>query len=456
MGFRLRRKKERQNSKSSIESVPSKKRRPSWGLRIGLTIVALIILAGGAMAARVAMSLSKVVQKHSGVSADGLKGELELSSLKGEGEGRVNILLLGTGDPGHDGEGLTDTIIVVSIDPKSNDVVMLGIPRDLYVKIPGIGWDRINAAHALAEQQEADSGPGLAKKTISEVIGQPIHYFVRVDFSGLKEAVNALGGVDIYNPTDLSDPSYPCEQNEGRQCGFKLKAGYYHMDGALALQYARCRKGNCGDDYGRSRRQQGVVVAMRDQAIKLGNILNPSKINKLLDVVGDHMRTDINLDEMKRLMELGQKINSNNVANKVIDNQDEGLVMSRDVGGASVLVPTAGNGNFSAIRSHVRSLFTDGYVKLEEAKVEIQNGRARSGAAYTLSSLLRSYGYNIVKTVATQGDESQTRIIDYSDGQNPYTVKYLENRLGVSAERSQKPANATSEILIILGESYKP
>lgn len=455
MKFSLSRKKLDSTSHGNSSGI-EKVKKPRWAIRVILIVLALLILAGGAMAARAIISLNQVVQKNGGVSADGLKGELELSKLKGEGEGRVNILLLGTGDAGHAGEGLTDTIIVASIDPKTNDVVMLGIPRDLYVKIPGIGWDRINAAHALAEQQKEGTGPEAAKKTVSEVINQPIHYFVRVDFTGLKKSVDAIGGIDVYNPTDLNDPEYPCEKNEGRQCGFKLKAGYYHMDGSLALQYARCRKGNCGDDYGRAKRQQGVVVAMRDQALKLGNILNPAKVSELIGIVGDHLRTDVSLEEMKRLADLGRKVNSNAIANKVLDAESEGLVKNSSVGAASVVIPAAGMGNYTAIRSFVRSLFIDGYIKNEAAKVEIQNGKAKAAATYTLSGLLKSYGYNITKSNAAQNGESTTRLVDYSGGKNPYTLKYLENRLKVSAEKAEKPTGSDAEIVIILGADYKP
>lgn len=433
------------------------KRRPRWVLRGLIIVLALIVLAGGAMAARAVLSLNKVIQKNSGVVADGLKGELELSKLKGEGEGRVNVLLLGTGDAGHAGEGLTDTIIVASIDPKTNDVVMLGIPRDLYVKIPGVGWDRINAAHALAEQQKPGSGPELTKKTVSDVINQPIHYFVKVDFTGLKQGVDSLGGVDINNTDNLNDPEYPCEKNEGRQCGFKLKAGDYHMDGALALKYARCRKGNCGDDFGRSKRQQGVVVAMRDKAMQLGNILNPTKVSELISIVGDHLRTDISIDEMKRMVELGRKVNSNAIANKVLDAESEGLVKASNVGEASVVIPSAGIGNYTAIRSFVRSLFIDGYIKQEAAKVELQNGNAKPAAIYTVSGLLKSYGYNVSKTTAgAGGGDGKTRIIDYTKGKKPYTLKYLENRFKVSSEVADPPADSNAEIVIILGADYKP
>ncbi len=440
----------------SIITRHKSKSKYRWALRVAGGVVALAILAGGVLAAMAVLSLNKVIQNRDGMMAIGLSGELELSKLKGEGEGRVNILLLGTSDEGHAGQDLSDTMIVASIDPKSYDVAMLGIPRDLYVKIPGYGFNKINTAHAFGEQQKLGDGPALAVKTVSELIDQPIHYFARVDFSGLRSAVDAIGGIDIYNAYDLYDSEYPCDRNESLSCGFKLKSGYYHMDGPLALKYARCRKGNCGDDYGRAKRQQSVVVALRDQALRLGNILNPAKASELVSIAGGHLRTDIGLEEMKRLIELGGKINSNEITSRVLDAQDEGLVKNSIIGGESVVIPTAGIGNYKAIRSFVSSLFIDGYVKSESAKVEIRTGSAKPSTSYALAVILKSLGYNVVKVSSImEGGGSATKLIDNVNKGKPYTLKYLENRLKTSSQKADNTAASQADITIILGDDYE-
>ncbi len=441
---------------SNIDKSKIKNSKKHWVLRVSLVLLALAVLAGGAFAAKTIMTINKVIKHQGGISADGLKGELDLSKLKGEGEGRVNILLLGVGDVGHAGEALTDTILVASIDPKTYDVVMISIPRDLYVKIPGYWWSKINSANAFAEQDKEGSGPEVIKKTVSDVLDMPIHYYLRIDFTGLKKSVDSLGGVDINNPTALSDPDYPCDKNERYSCGFNLKAGDYHMDGALALKFARCRKGNCGDDYGRAKRQQAVLVAMRDQALELGNILNPAKVNELLGIVGDHLRTDISLEEMQRLVTIGRKINSNTIINKVLENEEEGLVKNSNIGDASVVVPAAGVGNYRAIQSYVKSLLIDGYIKSEAAKVEIVSDGARPGKLYALSVLLKSLGYNVIKTaVNTEPGDAKTKIIDFANGNKPYTAKYLENRLKVVSERQSAGPTSRADIKIILGADYE-
>lgn len=454
--MKLLKKKRSLSVKNEEEKSQKKKNKLSlWSIRTALLFLGLLVVVGGVLAARLIISVNKVVVSKKEITAEGLKGDIDLSKLKGEGEGRVNLLLLGVGDSGHAGEDLTDTIIVASIDPKTNDVVMLGIPRDLYVKIPGYGWSKINSANALAEQSKKGSGTEVVKQTVSNIIDQPIHYAAKLDFSGLRSAVDSLGGIGVLNTEDLNDPEYPCDNNENRSCGFKLKSGYYKMDGKLALKFARCRKGTCGDDYGRAKRQQEVVVGMRDKALQLGNILNPAKVGELVGIVGDHFKTDISIEELKRLVALGKKINSNSIVNKVLENEQDALVKNSNVGEASVVVPSAGVGNYKAIQSYVRGLFVDGYIKSEAAKVEIRNYNTSPSKAYALSVMLKSLGYNVIKTSATQeGGDSKTTISDFTNGSKPYTLKYLENRLKVNSQKSDKNENG-ADIVISLGVDYE-
>ncbi len=437
-------------------SLKKKNLKKHWGIRVFLVIFAMAILLAGAFGLKTIATLSKVIKSHNGAGAVGLKGDLDLNQLKGEGEGRVNILLLGTGDTGHAGEDLTDTILLASIDPKTNDVALISVPRDLYVKIPGFWWSKINAAYVFAEQQKEDSGAEVIKQTVSQVLGVPVHYFLKVDFTGLKKSVDAIGGVDVYNPSNLSDPDYPCDRNGAYTCGFNLKAGYHHMDGALALKFTRCRKGSCGDDYGRALRQQVVLVAMRDKALQLDNILNPAKVNDLLTIVGNHLSTDISLEEMKRLIAIGRRVDANAIVNTVLENEFQGLVKNSNVGDVSVVIPTDGVGNYRSIQSYIKSLLIDGYIKSESAKVEIIAGGDKLGYAYALSIVLQSLGYNVIKTPAIiASGESKTQLIDYTNGDKPYTAKYLSNRLGVEVSKQNRPAGSQAEIVIILGADYE-
>lgn len=438
-------------------------------LRIALISLGLIVVAGGsAFAAHSYLSLSKVIQRNTGVAAAGLKGKLELSQLKGEGEGRVNILLLGVGDAGHSGSQLSDTMMVVSIDPQTNDVAMLGIPRDLWVSVPGLGYSKINNAHAYGEQQKAGGGPELAKSVVSTSLGVPIHYFVRADFTAFKQAVTSVGGVDITVEQALYDAEYPCERNESYSCGLSIKAGPQRMDGATALKYVRCRKGNCGDDFGRAKRQQQVLEALRSKALSLNTLLDPAKISGLVDTVGENIRTDLQIMEIQRLVDITKKLDTSKVVNVVLDNAEEGtnLVRTANIGGASVVVPVAGVGNYTVIQRFVRSIFVDGYIKQEAARLQVQNGTTKPGLGIAAANTLKSYSYNVVGVVAANAPTyATTQIIDYSGGKKPYTVKYLEKRFGVRSSMAQTVAPATAagtqadpgpDVVVVVGADYKP
>ncbi len=464
-----------------IYDPKSRKVKGKHRFRSAVIILALVLLAGGsAFAAKSYLSLGKVIQRNTGVSAAGLKGKLQLSQLKGEGEGRINILLLGVGDNTHSGAKLSDTMMVLSIDPQTNDVAMLGIPRDLWVNVPGFGYSKINAAHAYGEQLKKDGGPDMAKKVVSSALGVPIHYFFRTDFTAFKQAVDSVGGVTIDVKQALYDIEYPCEKNPNLSCGFKLKAGVQKMDGATALKYVRCRKGNCGDDFGRAQRQQQVLVALKAKALSAKTLLDPAKLSGLIDTVGDNIRLDLQIGEIQRLIDISKKVDSTKMVNAVLDNDEAkgtNLVRTANIGGASVVVPAAGIGNYTQIQKFVKSIFVDGYIKQENAPIEVQNGTARPGLALSATNLLKGYSYNVISTVsADRTTYAKTQIVDYSNGKNPYTLRYLEKRFGVKATKAQSVApksipqaspgasqpNTTGQvstqpqITITIGADYKP
>lgn len=437
---------------------PIAKPKRIW-LRVLIVILVLITLLAAFIGYRFYRSYNKVLVKNLGSSAAALKSDvIEPDKLKGEGEGRINILLLGVGDAGHAGEQLSDTMIVASYDPATKDTAMLSIPRDMYVKISGNGYSRINSAHAYGEQYKEGSGPELAKKTVSEFLNIPIHYYVRTDFTALKQAVDLVDGVDVQVAQNLTDPEYPCEKNESMVCGFSIMAGPQHFNGSAALKYARCRKGDCGDDYGRAKRQQDVLVALREKADAKNLLTNPAKISELINIIGNNVRTDLAAWEIERLSKILKEIDPNLINSKVIDNKTTELVTDKNIDGASVVVPVAGIGNYRDIQAYVRTIFADGYIKKEAATINLLNGTRSVSLTKLVSEDLKSYNYNIVSSgVAETNSVKSTQIIDYSDGKKPYTISLLEKRLGVKATVGQPDPNNPNQtdIQIIIGADYK-
>ncbi|MBI2797673.1 LCP family protein [Candidatus Saccharibacteria bacterium] len=445
------------SSPNVLPAAPKARQKRRLWLKITLASVVLLLVVGGVMAAKTYLSLRKVVQKREGVAAPALAKEVTPATLKGEGDGRVNVLLLGKGDAGHAGEELTDTIMVASYDVKNNQVALLSIPRDLYVKIPGVGWDKINSANAYGQQTKQTGGPELVKQTVSKILDVPVHYYVLVDFSALRQSVDAVGGIDnIVVEQDLYDPEYPCDNNESRSCGFRLKAGTYNMDGATALKYSRCRKGDCGDDYGRAKRQQQVLMALREKALKQSILTDPGKILNMINIVSNNIKTDLQPSEIQRLGSIAKDLNPKDVTNQVLDVDNNGLVKNAAIGNASVVVPAAGIGEYSDIQAFVRTLFVDGYIKAEGASVQIDNASSQSALAVKVASLLKSYGYNVIKTVSAD-KVAKTAIVDCTNGGKPYTLQYLQNRFGVAPQACPQTGSGApppADIRIILGGNY--
>ncbi|GIW03779.1 MAG: hypothetical protein KatS3mg059_0399 [Thermomicrobiales bacterium] len=156
-----------------------------------------------------------------------------------DGTERLTILLLGV-DRREDEPSRSDTMILVNIDPIKKTAAMMSIPRDLKVMIPGYGMDKINAAYAFGDRDEVPGGgPGLAIRTIEANFGIRIDYFAEVDFNGFIKIIDTVGGVMIDVPYPIKDDAYPADGTNYMRVYFS--AGWQHMDGKRALQYARTR-----------------------------------------------------------------------------------------------------------------------------------------------------------------------------------------------------------------------
>ena len=207
---------------------------------------------------------------------------------------RVNVLLVGIDSlPGRTTH-LTDTMLVVSLDPVGGRSAMISIPRDLYgVPLPdGRPYNqKLNSLMAIADSHPDAyplGGVGTLKATIGKLLGVPIHYFAAINLLGFKNAVDAIGGVDITVQRAIHDPTYFDEYNH--HVGFYIEPGTYHMNGRMALAFVRSRKGIGDSDFTRADRQQQLLAALRAK-LTAGNLL--LALPGLLDAVKDAVATDI-------------------------------------------------------------------------------------------------------------------------------------------------------------------
>ncbi len=227
----------------------------------------------------------------------------------------VNILLLGIDQrEGESGPWRTDTMILVSLDPVNHSAAMLSIPRDLWTTIPGYGESRINTAHYTGDLRDyPGGGPALAKKTVWYALGVPVHYYVRANFSGFEQIVDAIGGLTIDVPEEIYDAKYPTADYGTME--IYIPAGVQQMDGAMALQYARTRHGS--SDYARMDRQRQLLLAAYDKAKSLD--IPITRIPTILDLVGSSVQTDLTLEDMFLLAEAASQVDRANIRSGVID-----------------------------------------------------------------------------------------------------------------------------------------
>lgn len=292
----------------------------SYVARVLASAVYIVFLAGGLLCAYLFYASVRDIFAFSPLSP-GVElpiavdpGTLPESAPDWSQKERVNILLLGVDQrPTEEGPWRSDTMIIATVDPKTMTAGAISIPRDLYVEIPGYGDRRINMAHFLGDAYDyPGGGPGLAMKTIEHNLGIPVHYYIRVDFQGFRDIIDYLGGITIDVEEEIWDYKYP----DG-QLGYTtvhIPEGRQLMNGRTALQYARSR--HSGTDFDRLRRQQQVLMAIRDKALRLDLL---PKIPMLANTMSHTVRTNLQLGEIVTLGQIGAQIDAEDIRFAVID-----------------------------------------------------------------------------------------------------------------------------------------
>ena len=370
---------------------------------------------------------------------------------------RVTILLLGIDQRGDEaGPWRTDTMIVLTVDPATKTAGMLSIPRDLWVTVPGFGEHKINTAHFIGDVEGyPGGGPALAKKTVRNLLGVPIDYYIRVNFTGFERLIDAIGGVTVDVEKPIDDNRYP-DGNYG-YTEVHIPAGIQHMDGKTALQYARSRHGT--SDYDRSRRQQKLLMAVRDKVLSMD--ISVDRIPEILRIVGDSVQTDLNLSELTALAAIAREIKLDNIKIAAIDASATHAATTPS--GLWVAIPDR-----DAIRKLRDEIFpapsptaviaqvTDkAKLEAEAAQVQVLNGTLVAGLAQRTATRLREAGYQVAGFGnADRGDYTHTVVIDLTS--NPYTAQALASMFGVAPQNiiSRSESSPEADIRLILGQDY--
>jgi LCP family protein required for cell wall assembly len=376
------------------------------------------------------------------------------------GNERINFLFLGV-DQRCDEEGPThtDSIMVVTVDPLSMSSALLSLPRDLWVEIPGFGVDRINQAYYFGQAYEyPGGGQSLALETVEALLGIPIDYYVTVDFAGFIEAVDLIGGIVVDIPEAIVDPDYP--DNCYGYDPFSLQAGKQRLDGEVALKFARTRA-TFGGDVDRAERQQEVLLAVRNQVLRVEQF--PKLLvqaPQLWQTFQDNVGTNLSLEDALELALLVQDIPEGNIQTAILDYDYVYNETTPD--GRQVLVP---------LRNEIRllrdELFTpqaaptpiiENLPQLmvqEGGQVAIHNGTAVFGLAADTEAYLQKLDVDIAEIGNADSSAYNTsQIIDY--GSHPYTVQFLIQEMQIPPLNLSSGSKAAGEydVLVIVGNDW--
>lgn len=385
------------------------------------------------------------------------------SPLKGEEDGRINILMLGAAGEHKPGGNLTDTVMVMSIDVASKKVALLSLPRDFYAPIGNSkSFAKLNSLYPIGIKE--GSGTELIKNAVEKISGQTLDYYLVVDFEAFEKIVDDIGGINIVSERDIYDPTYP-GPNYSYQT-FSLSKGFHQLDGATALKYVRERHDDPEGDFGRAKRQQQVIQAVKNKMFSLKTIFNVVALSNILDTLGDNVKTDITIQDMESMIALSKTLDLENISNVVIDawKPDSLLKVSHVAtanGNAFILIPRVGN--YSEIHDTASNIFNQEELKKRKEMIEIEKAKItiiNSSGNYKLTSTIKellSEKLNIKDVNVKSDDNSEvelsTTIKQRLNSQKIFTLDELIKKL--PAKLSKVPLSESEEendFIIILGK----
>ena len=346
----------------------------------------------------------------------------------------------------------TDTIVIAALRPKSGQVTLISIPRDLWVYVPSYGMQRVNTAYEFGDiNHYPGGGPASLKDTLLYNLGIRIDHLAMVDFDGFRQIVDTLGGVDVpvacaYTDWHLIDPSYD-PYNENNWSLYTVGPGVVHMDGDLSLWYARSRKKS--SDFDRGRRSQEVLRAIYSRALQAGVI---TKIPQLYNDLNYAVTTDLGLPDLLQLAPLALHLTNADIRSYYIG---KSLVTGwMTPGGASVLLP-----NGPAIQAMLQEALSPSRrtPEMDSILIEVRNGTYNSGWDTLAAQRLNYAGYEARAAPADRPDYAGSLLYDLTAAQDPNRVASLLAVLGLPPSALvSTPMQSDLSYVLILGADYQP
>ena len=446
--MKFKAKKIRQTSR--VRNVLWRKMVDCFGVKGSIVVSGLIILAGVFFVWGHTLGFDKISHTSREIFSFG--------GLKKDSFGHTNIVFLGVAGDAEEGGNLSDSIMLVSINPSGPSASFLSLPRDLFIASE-IGDRKINEIYANARYKHGDDkGLDVIKDALSKFTGVNVHYGVAVDFSVFEDFVDTLGGVDIFVPEEINDPFYPDEQY-GYQT-FVVRKGLQHLDGEMALRYARSRKTT--SDYDRAKRQQDLILAIKKKATDHQLFTDFDKLKTFYRIFEKDVNTDLGISDLISLAKLAVGLDYRNSVTAVLNDdptRKDGFLYTparEFYGGQFVLLPE----DLGDTRIFMRLILDQPEILLEKAQVSILNGTKTSGLAGEAASRLRRFGFHVIETgnYDTQMPIFRSFVHNISVGKTDKTSAILAEILdaellppAVDSAAINKPEDGLIDVQVVLG-----
>jgi LCP family protein required for cell wall assembly len=386
--------------------------------------------------------------------------DVGITAPEWNGSDRVTVLLMGLDYRdwlANEGAPRTDSMMLLTLDPVARTAGMLSIPRDLWVDIPGFEHNRINTAYSQGEGFNVPGGgPGLAMRTVENLLGVPVQYYVVLDFYAFERLVDEVGGVNILVTQDVKISPL------GRESRLLWEGEAVWLDGADALAYARARKTE-GGDFDRAKRQQQVALALRDTILNLNNV--PTLLTKapvLYQELSSGIRTNLSLEQMISLGMMALQIPMENIQKGVISPPDN-VTLETLPDGAQVLKPIPEKirelrdrifTNTSAVGPSVSADDLGEGARIEAARISVRNGSGTEGLATQTAEYFKAQGLNVVEVGNADRLDYDKSILMVQNATYPYAVRFLASMLNLSQSQILYPVTSDPEVDVIVVLGY--
>jgi len=431
--------------------------------RLIIVLIVVLFSIGG-------FALYKLIHAGGNILQGSVFDVFQSQPLKQDSNGRSNFLILGTSedDSGHDGADLTDSMLVVSVNQNSKDIYMFSVPRDLYVEygsacVEGYAG-KINSYFSCVDSgtdaQAEQARLVGTQKLVGNIFGLDIQYGIHVNRTVIQEAVDAVGGVDVDVQGSNGDLGVLDRSFDGKcnnTCYYvKYENGVHYLDGEHALYLAQAR-GHSAPTYGlgnsnfdREKNQQKILIALKEKAMSTGTLTNLSAVTKLLDAMGNNLRTNIQTNEIRTIMQVASEITQDNIHTISLFGDENAVVTTGTYGGASAVIPSAGVFKYSGIQALIMKNLTSNPVTRESAPIVVLNGTGQSGYGQTKADALTSEGFNVsLVNNAPDGTYGKVEIYKIGDGNNA-TADKLSNMFNVSIKNETPPVTVNGNVRFVI------